>query len=89
MFHVKSGMLSSAPADTCALRHFKPEESELQFSIRLGDWWRDASSNATSFAPDVSRAGGRGREHKLIADATSDEYFDSTVEVSSAHWGNA
>ncbi|KAL1944803.1 hypothetical protein VTO73DRAFT_3233 [Trametes versicolor] len=81
VFHVKTGMLSSAPEDTCALRHFKPEGAELQFSIRLGDWWRDVSSNATSFAPDISRARGRGREHKLIADATGDEYFDTTVEV--------
>lgn len=89
VFHVKTGMLSSAPEDTCALRHFKPEGGELQFSIRLGDWWRDVSSNATSFAPNVSRAGGRGREHKLIADATGDEYFDTTVEVSSACSGNA
>ncbi|OJT02538.1 hypothetical protein TRAPUB_6955 [Trametes pubescens] len=81
VFHVKSGMLSTAPADACASRHFKPEESELKFSIRLGDWWRNVSSNATSFAPDISLGGRRGREHKLIADATSDEYFDTTVEV--------
>ncbi len=78
-------MLSTAPADACASRHFKPEESELKLSIRLGDWWRNVSSNATSFAPDISLGGRRGREHKLIADATSDEYFDTTVEVSSAH----
>lgn len=78
---MKTGRLSSAPAETCALRHFKPEASEMQFSIRLGDWWRDVSSGAVSFAPDVSRIGRRVREHKLIADATDDEYFDCTVEV--------
>ncbi|KAI0780559.1 hypothetical protein BD413DRAFT_5316 [Trametes elegans] len=76
VFHVKTGMMSSAPVDTCALRHFKPDENEVQFSIRLGDWWRDVSANVASF--DVSR---RVREHKLIADAGNEEYFDCTIEV--------
>ncbi|KAI0373030.1 hypothetical protein BV20DRAFT_849182 [Pilatotrama ljubarskyi] len=82
VFHVKTGMLSSAPADTCALRHFKPEESELQFSIRLGDWWRDVSSTATSFDVSISTISRRGgRAHKPISEAGNDEYFDCTVEV--------
>ncbi|KAI0362516.1 hypothetical protein OH77DRAFT_61120 [Trametes cingulata] len=81
VFHVKTGMLSSAPADTCAMRHFKPEESELHFSIRLGDWWRDVSANATSFKAAISSASRRGRVHKPIAEARNEEYFDCTVEV--------
>ncbi|KAI0672845.1 hypothetical protein C8Q78DRAFT_1021641 [Trametes maxima] len=76
VFHVKTGMLSSAPTDTCAMRHFKPEASEVQFSIRLGDWWREVSS--TSIAFDAPR---RGRVHKSISEAMHEEYFDCTVEV--------
>ncbi|KAI0822761.1 hypothetical protein BC628DRAFT_1387561 [Trametes gibbosa] len=81
VFHVKSGMLSSAPEDSCALRHFKPEMSELQFSIRLGDWWREISSKTVTFDPTTSRGGRRSREHKVIRDVASEEYFDCTVEV--------
>ncbi|KAI0647426.1 hypothetical protein C8Q79DRAFT_1118413 [Trametes meyenii] len=76
VFHVKTGMLSSAPADICAMRHFKPEASEVQFSIRLGDWWREvASTSVTFYTPH------RGRIHKPISEATHEEYFDCTVEV--------
>ncbi|KAI0636607.1 hypothetical protein C8Q77DRAFT_1276525 [Trametes polyzona] len=80
VFHVKTGMLSSAPVETCALRHFTPDQAELQFSIRLADWWRDAASTSVSFDPTYLQ-GRRVREHKSIADAQDEEYFDCTVEV--------
>ncbi|KAH9901443.1 hypothetical protein C8Q73DRAFT_677845 [Cubamyces lactineus] len=78
VYRVKTGMLSSAPADTCALRHFQTEEEELKFSLRLGDWWREVSSNAVSFDVPSRR---RTRPHKTIAEAENEEYFDCTVEI--------
>ncbi|KAI0333614.1 hypothetical protein GY45DRAFT_1297126 [Cubamyces sp. BRFM 1775] len=78
VYRVKTGILSSAPADTCALRHFQTEEEELKFSLRLGDWWREVSSNAMTF--DISSRR-RMRPHKTIAEAENEEYFDCTVEV--------
>ncbi|KAI8989789.1 hypothetical protein BD414DRAFT_522060 [Trametes punicea] len=80
-FHVKTGMLSSAPADTCAMRHFKPEQSEVQFCIRLGDWWQAVTSNTTTFDTSSVHRSRRVRQHKTIAEAENEEYFDCTVEV--------
>ncbi|EJF66176.1 hypothetical protein DICSQDRAFT_132309 [Dichomitus squalens LYAD-421 SS1] len=81
VFHVKTGRLSSAPEDSCALRHFQPERSEVHHSLRLGDWWRDASANQVAFGAENPTSASRGRPHKLFSDADCNGYFDCTVEV--------
>ena len=83
MFSVKTGELSSAPRDTCSLRYFHPGKTELHHSLRLGDWWRDTCSSATTFdiEASVSLSTRRTRQHKLMSEAQPDEYFDCTVEV--------
>ncbi|CDO73630.1 hypothetical protein BN946_scf185014.g100 [Trametes cinnabarina] len=80
LYQVKSGKISSAPPDTCAMRYFKPEAAEVTFCIRLGDWWREVSSVATTFDTAFAHTR-RVRPHKTIAEAEHDEYFDCTVEV--------
>ncbi|KAI9065399.1 hypothetical protein FKP32DRAFT_1710462 [Trametes sanguinea] len=81
VFHVKTGKMLSAPPDTCAMRYFKAEESEVKFCLRLGDWWREISSNATNFEMSFAHKARYVRPHKVMADATHEEYFDCTVEV--------
>ncbi|OSD08487.1 hypothetical protein PYCCODRAFT_1400934 [Trametes coccinea BRFM310] len=81
VFHVKTGRMLSAPLDTCAMRYFKAEESEVKFCLRLGDWWREISSNAADFEVSFAHKSRYVRPHKAIADAEHEEYFDCTVEV--------
>ncbi|RPD66503.1 hypothetical protein L226DRAFT_609332 [Lentinus tigrinus ALCF2SS1-7] len=81
VFHVKTGKVSTAPANT--LRHLKADTVELQRSLRLGDWWRDLASSAMSYGVDPAPLipAKRVREHKLISQVEPGEYFDCTVEV--------
>ncbi|KAI0748478.1 hypothetical protein C8Q80DRAFT_1104088 [Daedaleopsis nitida] len=84
-FNVKTGMVSSAPQDTTALRHIKLEKSELHHCLLLGDWWRDVSSTAISFGTGIDTSvpitNKRTRQHKLMSEAQFEEYFDCTVEI--------
>ncbi|KAI0723872.1 hypothetical protein C8T65DRAFT_734380 [Cerioporus squamosus] len=81
VFHVKTGKVTTAPANTP--RHLKADTIELQRCLRLGDWWRDVASSAHSFgidpAPLISTK--RTRDHKLMSEVEPLEYFDCTVEV--------
>ncbi|KAH9952071.1 hypothetical protein B0H21DRAFT_12289 [Amylocystis lapponica] len=67
--------------------NFQPNEQELQYCLRLDDWWRAAVSDAGADVT-VHRVADmvvRGRVHRLIRDASPhaepNGFFDCTVEV--------
>ncbi len=81
---------------------FEPCEAELQYCIRLGDWWkavqrrheREQKTNGVVIVRigegDAGNRSINGRIHRLIKDASPsappDGYFDCTVEVSVSHY---
>ncbi len=74
-------MFTFAPSEG-GVRHFKPETVEVQYTIRLSDWWKDISANTTSFGDDPLISTRSGRIHQLLSDVGEVGYFDCTVEVS-------
>ena len=62
---------------------YEPKEGELQYCLKLSDWWRQSQNIEHSVDPVRQSR----RVHRLISEAgplvPPDGYFDCTVEVSS------
>ena len=80
IFPAKTAMFSLAPSDN-SVRHFKPETVEVQYTIRLSDWWKDICAATVSFGDDPLVSTRGGRTHQLLSEACEVGYFDCTVEV--------
>ena len=74
-------MFSLAPSES-SVRHFKPETVEVQYTIRLSDWWKDICAATVSFGGDELVSARNSRTHQLLSEAGEVGYFDCTVEVS-------
>ncbi|PIL24317.1 hypothetical protein GSI_14070 [Ganoderma sinense ZZ0214-1] len=80
IFPAKTAMFSLAPSES-SVRHFKPETVEVQYTIRLSDWWKDISAATVSFGDDAPVSARGGRTHQLLLDVGEVGYFDCTVEI--------
>lgn len=73
-------MFVPVPSES-GVRRFKPETVEVQYTIRLSDWWKDISAATVSFGDEPSISAKSGRLHQLLSDVGEFGYFDCTVEV--------
>jgi hypothetical protein len=70
---------------------YEPKEYELEYCVKLSDWWRRLQdieqSDSIKYSVDVLHKSSPRRVHRLISEAgpsvPPDGYFDCTVEVSS------
>ncbi|KAM5532336.1 hypothetical protein V8D89_014015 [Ganoderma adspersum] len=80
IFPAKTAMFSLAPSES-SVRHFKPETVEVQYTIRLSDWWKDICSATVSFGDDPLVSARSSRTHQLLSEAGEVGYFNCTVEI--------
>ncbi|KAI1794699.1 hypothetical protein LXA43DRAFT_1080747 [Ganoderma leucocontextum] len=80
IFPAKIAMFALAPSESGG-RHFKPETIEVQYTIRLSDWWKDISAATVSFGDDPLISAKNGRMHQLLSEVGEVGYFDCTIEI--------
>lgn len=80
-YHAELGGISKSDADLGPNfdPFYMPVDAEIDYFVKLGQWWRAYTEDDQR--PVVVCQPSTPREHKLIGEMDSNQFFDATVEV--------
>ncbi len=81
-YHKELGGVSKADAGLGPIfdPFYKPRDAEIDYFVKLGQWWRAYTENEQGPIV-VCQPSKPRREHSLIGDMEANVFFDATVEV--------